>query len=323
MTGIGLNPQFDWRQFGGQTLQDIGVGLTQSPTFAGGIGRAAQIGQQMQPYRDQQDRIKQEDEAKQKAIVEAEQLRSKYATFFEQQGQGDWARAVADGLVEPGAAYMEWMQGKAPGEPMKGVVVNDRLVNPVTGELIGDYSSSDAPKPTSSMQEYEYARSQGYTGTFQQYETEMKKAGATNIDFNANQGTAAAYADRMATANEIISDPKIEAAMMDIGKQGASRVPIAGNFLVGPEFQQAEQAKRDFINAILRRESGATIRDEEFQSANQQYFPQPGDTPQVLAQKAENRRIAIEGVARAAGPNYSSPSITPPGVVDYTTYFGG
>lgn len=42
----------------------------------------------------------------------------------------------------------------------------------------------DAPKadgPTSTMQEYEFARSQGYEGTFQQYQADLKKAGATNV----------------------------------------------------------------------------------------------------------------------------------------------
>jgi hypothetical protein len=176
-------------------------------------------------------------------------------------------------------------------------------------------TKSEGTKPTSSMQEYQYAVSQGYKGTFQQYETDMKKAGATNIDFNANQGNAAGFADRMASANAIISDPKIEAAMLDLVKKGAAGIPVAGNFLVGPEFQQAEQAKRDFVNAILRRESGAVISPSEFENANQQYFPQPGDSPEVIAQKAANRQIAIEGVQRAAGPNYAAPSLTPPGVV--------
>jgi hypothetical protein len=117
MAGFGMNPAFDWRRFGGETLQDIGVGLTQSPTIWGGIGRAAQIGQEKQPYRDQQERIRKEDEAKQQEIIKQQELRTKYADFFEQQGQGDWARAVADELVAPGDAYMEWMSGKQPSAP--------------------------------------------------------------------------------------------------------------------------------------------------------------------------------------------------------------
>src|SRR5690606_13850580 len=38
--------------------------------------------------------------------------------------------------------------------------------------------------PTDDMREYEYARGQGYQGTFQQFMTEMKRAGATNVTTN-------------------------------------------------------------------------------------------------------------------------------------------
>lgn len=64
----------------------------------------------------------------------------------------------------------------------------------------------------------------------------------------------------------------------------------------------AQQAQRNFVNAVLRRESGAVISDEEFANAAQQYFPQPGDSPAVVAQKAQNRMTAIAGVRRASGP---------------------
>ena len=36
-------------------------------------------------------------------------------------------------------------------------------------------------KPTGDMLEYDFARSQGYEGTFQDYQTEMKRAGATSV----------------------------------------------------------------------------------------------------------------------------------------------
>ena len=38
-----------------------------------------------------------------------------------------------------------------------------------------------ADKPTSGIQEYQFAKEQGYPGTFQQYKMEMAKAGATNV----------------------------------------------------------------------------------------------------------------------------------------------
>lgn len=68
------------------------------------------------------------------------------------------------------------------------------------------------------------------------------------------------------------------------------------NWTQSTEQQQVEQAQRDFINAALRRESGASISPAEFRNANKQYFPQPNDDPPTLAQKARNRQIATEGI---------------------------
>jgi hypothetical protein len=74
-----------------------------------------------------------------------------------------------------------------------------------------------------------------------------------------------------------------------------------GNYLLTDEGQQYDQAKRDFINAILRQESGAAIGKDEFDSANVQYFPQPGDGNAVIAQKKQNRIQKIRGLGAGMG----------------------
>jgi hypothetical protein len=56
------------------------------------------------------------------------------------------------------------------------------------------------------------------------------------------------------------------------------------------EYKQIEQAQRDFVNAVLREESGAAISESEFENAIKQYFPQPGDTAEVVKQKQINRQ---------------------------------
>ena len=57
------------------------------------------------------------------------------------------------------------------------------------------------------------------------------------------------------------------------------------------EYKLIEQAQRDFVNAVLREESGAAIAESEFENAIKQYFPQPGDTAEVVKQKQKNREI--------------------------------
>lgn len=116
------------------------------------------------------------------------------------------------------------------------------------------------------------------------------------------QADAMTFADRMAGSETIIE--KYGEAGLSLWDRGASEIPYIGNYMVSEDFQKLDQARRDFVNATLRRESGAVISDEEFDNANRQYFPQPGDTKEVLAQKKENRRLAIEGMQRAAGDLY-------------------
>lgn len=71
-----------------------------------------------------------------------------------------------------------------------------------------------------------------------------------------------------------------------------------------------EQAERNFINAVLRRESGATISDEEFANAEKQYLPRVGDGPETLAQKARNRQQVLESLRAEAGSAWdSTPSV--------------
>lgn len=88
--------------------------------------------------------------------------------------------------------------------------------------------------------------------------------------------------------------------------------------MLSEETLKADQAQRDFINAILRRESGAVISDQEFDNANKQYFNQPNDPESVKRQKALNRKLAIEGLRASAGnlgkklPAYEEMAALPP-----------
>ncbi len=86
----------------------------------------------------------------------------------------------------------------------------------------------------------------------------------------------------------------------------AGDLPL-GNYMLTPEYQQYQQAKDDFINAQLRRESGAAISQSEYATADKQYFPQPGDSQEVIAQKRQNRENVLQSLEREAGPAYERP----------------
>lgn len=68
----------------------------------------------------------------------------------------------------------------------------------------------------------------------------------------------------------------------------------ATNFTQSESQQRYETAKRNWIAANLRKESGAVIGTDEYRQAENQYFPQLGDSPKVIADKAALRRTAEE-----------------------------
>jgi hypothetical protein len=69
------------------------------------------------------------------------------------------------------------------------------------------------------------------------------------------------------------------------------------------EQQQTEQARRNFVSAVLRKESGAAIGVDEYKNEERKYFPQAGDTDAVVKQKQQARKLAIEALKAQAGPS--------------------
>jgi len=122
--------------------------------------------------------------------------------------------------------------------------------------------------------------------------------------------TAGLFAARMEVSLPILE--QFEGEGTKFGQALLSGLPLVGNFLLSPEYQQYDQAKRDTINAILRKESGAAIADSEFENAERQYFPVPGDSPAVIAQKRRNRETALSQLKEMAGPNYKAARGGPP-----------
>lgn len=115
---------------------------------------------------------------------------------------------------------------------------------------------------------------------------------------NDTQAKALQFGTRMLQASQGLD--KLAAAGTNqpgLIKRAADTVGLgaAANFTQSPEQQQVEQFQRDFVNATLRRESGAAISEGEFANARQQYFPQPGDSAQVIEQKRRNRDLATQG----------------------------
>jgi len=115
-----------------------------------------------------------------------------------------------------------------------------------------------------------------------------------------NQAKTSQYASRMEEARGVIDalatggyDPTTFSAAIG---QKASKHGLAA--LAPEESQQYEAAKANWISAALRQESGATITPSEFRGADFQYFPQFGDKPGTVAQKARLRQLAEQNMQK-------------------------
>lgn len=111
------------------------------------------------------------------------------------------------------------------------------------------------------------------------------------------QSKALLFGTRMQEANAIFDELATNGVTTSIpGSRAGFGVGAAINAVQPADRQRLDQAKRDFLNAVLRRESGAVIADSEFNNGDKQYFPQPGDSEAVIAQKKRNREVAMRGI---------------------------
>jgi hypothetical protein len=188
---------------------------------------------------------------------------------------------------------------------------------------------------TAGQQDYEYAMQQlrergvpeDKLPTFQEF-SKPKSRGISFRDANGTEIQIGGDVDERPKLTEaearnsgfLVRAKTAQETLNQLEKQGTSvwnatagKIPVAGNYLRSEEAQKYDQAKRNFINAQLRRESGAVISPEEFANAEQQYFPQPGDGPEVIQQKRINRQDAIRGldIGSGAGAALTDPAKPP------------
>jgi hypothetical protein len=126
---------------------------------------------------------------------------------------------------------------------------------------------------------------------------------------NEAQGNATAYGMRMAEANKIIDEMSQKgvnrgANVESLPYVGTSVGKVLPSFLGGTseDQQKVNQAKLNFITAVLRKESGANIPQSEIETEDKKYFPQFNDSEAVIKQKAKARELAIKAISFQAGP---------------------
>lgn len=280
----------DYQQAGADLvgMGRVGEGLT-----------AAQI-----PYHQEQQRLQQEFQNAQ--FIDNRDFRRQ---------QFDWQRAESEKDNAFRQSEADWRRGQAamPDIPA-GYMLNDpsdasQGVSPVPG--LPAYK----PSPSSPIGKIQADFEAGLIDR-QTRDAAMAKATQSNAGITVNpdgtvqiggpakaategQSKANIYATRGEASNKILD--RLETQGTDLAQSLVSGAPL-GNYALTPAYRQYEQAQRDFVNAVLRQESGAVISPAEFENAKKQYFPQPGDDPGTIAQKRQNRTIALDSIREASGP---------------------
>ena len=139
-----------------------------------------------------------------------------------------------------------------------------------------------------------------------------------------SQGNSTGFGIRAKEANQIAKDLenkgiKVPGTTSTVVSGIAGMTPFVGDkyaesakslFNVLPEFagglspeqQQNAQARKNFVSAVLRKESGAAISPQEYSNEERKYFPQLGDSDAVIKQKQSARDSAIKALEMQAGP---------------------
>lgn len=195
-----------------------------------------------------------------------------------------------------------------------------------------------AVAPTSTMQEYDLAKSQGFKGSLLDFQRELKKevnapAGQVvetpngvmlvNTRTGATTPIMAGGQPVMGKGNQTESQSKASVfrsqmvgasnELNDVYSKGfnpnspvaQAQTSMAGGMLnaVTPAAaQQAKQAQNQWTEAYLRFKTGAGTNAHEVEANRQTYFPQIGDKPDQIAQKARMRAQAERDISIAAGP---------------------
>lgn len=267
-------------------------------------------------------KIRQENQATENARLTAERTKQ----------QIDLASAEEQRKIETASKPQPFI-----GAPGSQYGTRDPQTGQVTIEGTVPVRESSA-QPTSAIQEYNLAKSQGYAGTFEQWQTEdanrrrtvtpaseplvpvtdpsgntiyvprSQAAGARVPSSSANrpptegERTSLRFYERMKGAVDDLASVEDQISKMGLTAQGWLR--FAPNFLQTETGQIYQQAQRAFTEARLRKDSGAAIPESEFANDRRTYFVQPGDTAKVIEQKRKSRETAMNALRRSAARAY-------------------
>lgn len=120
--------------------------------------------------------------------------------------------------------------------------------------------------------------------------------------FTEGQSKDVVFSTRARGALETL-DP-IAGALSNRAERAAENVPFGfGREWQSDQYQVAKNAGDEFLQAILRKDTGAAITPQEQALYGTTYLPQPGDSEAVLAQKQQARQRAVAAIEAGMSPS--------------------
>jgi hypothetical protein len=129
----------------------------------------------------------------------------------------------------------------------------------------------------------------------------------TAAKFTEGQSKDNVFATRATGALDKLESPAASGGtvaddLASLGDKVATNIPLVGNYITSEGYQTAETAGDEFLQAILRKDTGAAITPAEQSLYGKTYLPQPGDKPARLAYKKEARLRAVEAIKAGMNP---------------------
>lgn len=190
-------------------------------------------------------------------------------------------------------------------------------------QLLPSILEQAMPKQTNEMINYNFAKTPeggGFKGSFNDYKNQMneyqrqqlgienqrlaiEREKQLNPTLTESQAKAAVFQSQMVGATNNVN--RLEQGGFDPTKMSTQAgISFAGgrlNPVISPEAQQYKQAQDQWSEAYLRFKTGAAATKDEVEKNRKTFFPQFGDTPEQVKQKAEARTQAEHDIGMAAG----------------------
>ena len=264
------------------------------------------------------------------------------AQWLISQGREDLAQAMMTGAVDPKSAVAVAMQPADPlaaiqlekaqieldqlrnpkPDASNVVVVDGKLVDKMTGQIV--YAGTpETPDPQSAIAKLEADLRAGLISQ-EQYQTALAAMAPQGMSIETGpdgqlrivQGAGAGmgkpfteaeskdvvYSTRASGALDVLEP--VANSLTSLQSRAAEFDPTGyvRGAVQSEEYQVAKNAGDEFLQAILRKDTGAGITAQEQELYGKTYLPQPGDGPQVLEAKKAARQRAVAAINAGMSP---------------------